>query len=424
MTEDLWLHDGLRAMADADIVLVCSLRGPGGGRFLYALLDGHRDAVCYPFKLNHVIRRDEFEGLSKQQLVALILGRERLFDTSQSGGDFAGLGQDGKQAVLVDRARFETALTALLDRHPLTFRNFLLAIAVAHNIAIGLKPAGSHFIFYAHELHVAVRYLRALGTARILAVHRHPVNLYASAVGYTRNWSLGHRWQKSAAVAGEPIAEAARRKKVLIPYRPGDFFINVYKSLEQCGTVDVVLLERLHADPEASMRLLAERLGLFWSPSLLEGTIHGLSWGGKGRARTGGFSHELHRTLRLDFVGRGGQRTLRFIAQNLHMRLGYQRTAARWTDVFGVDRTALTYYRDVLGLLREIALDPDLGVSWKDRLRLAGRNIWNAARFPLIRLTDFFAAAACDRRTSVDKLCVVNPFVPGITYFEAKDTIR
>jgi hypothetical protein len=424
MAHDQWLDDGLRAMDSAEIVLVCSLRGPGGGRFLYALLDAHPQTICYPFKLNHLVHPREFEGRSKRQLIDVVLGRKRLFDTSLNGADFASLGRDGQQALVVDRATFSDSLSALVDQRPLTFRNFVLAVAIAHNIAIGSRPAGSHFIFYAHELHVAVRYLRALGAARILAAHRHPINLYASAMRYTRNWSIGSRWQESAALAGEAAAVAARRKKVLIPYRPGDFFLNVYKSLAQCGAVDVVLLERLHAEPEASLRLLAERLGLSWSPTLLEGTIHGLSWGGKGGARTGGFSRELHRAVRTDFVGRGGQRTIRFIAQNLHTQLGYQRTRAQWTDVLGIDRSALAYYRDVLTLLREIALDRDLGVSWQDGLRLCGRNIWNAACFPLVRLSDFFVAAASDRKLSDDKLRVVNPFVPGIAYFDSKEILR
>ena len=421
MTEDLRLNEGIRAMERANIVLVCSLRGPGGGRFLYTLLDGHPDTVCYPFKVNHVIRCEEFDGLSRAQLVALIMRRKRLFDTSQNGADFAALGQDGERTVVVDRTRFEAALTALLDRRPLSFRNFLLAVAVAHNIATGLRPAGTHFIFYAHELHVAVRYRRALGTAGILAVHRHPVNLFASAVRYTRDWSLGNRWQTSAELAGEPVTEAVRRKKVLIPYRPGEFFLNVYESLAQCDTVDVMLLERLHAEPEASMRLLADSLGLSWSPTLLAGTVHGLSWGGKGQVRTGGFSPELHRAVRMAIVGRGGWQTIRFIGQNLHMRLGYQDAPGRWTDLFSVDRTAIAYYRDLLPLLYEIAFDRSLGVGANDRLRLCSRNIWNAARYPLIRLSDFFAAAAHDRKANVGKLRVVNPFIEGNRYFDMEE---
>ena len=421
MIGSVQLDDAVRAIERANIVLVCSMRGPAGGRFVYTLLDGHPEAVCYPFKINHVLGDDEVEGLSRPELVARIMRRKRLFDSASNGSDFEGLGPDGKQSIVVDRRTFEATLAALLERLPLTFRNLLLAIAVAHNTATGLRPTGSYFVFYAHELHVAVRYLRAIGTARILAVHRHPINLFASAMRHTRDWSLGNRWQRSAEQAGESVIEAVCRKKVLIPYRPGEFFLNVYRSLEKCDEIDVVLLESLHAEPEQSMRLLADRLGLSWSPTLLAGTIHGLSWGGKGQVKTGGFSPETHRHIRMSVVGQGGWHSIRFIGQNLHMRLGYQDTPARWTDLLSIDRTSIAYYRDLLKLLHEVAFDQSLGVGANDRLRLCGRNLLAAIRYPFVRLGDFALAAAYDRRARVGKLSVINPFVKGRRYFDLEE---
>lgn len=417
----LSVERALRSIERARLVLVSSLRGPAGGRFLYTLLDGHPQATCYPFKLSNVVSPEEFASRSREDLVSGLLAREMLFDTRRYGVDLGRLGGDGTGSIQVDRGRFREHLDLLLDRLPWSFRSYLLAVAAAHNLALGIQPSGDHFVFYAHELKLAVTYRDALGGGALLAIHRHPINLYASGVRYTRERSVGDRWRAFAERAGVDLAAAARSKKVVMPYRLGSLF-DFYGTLERCrGALGIVLLERLHAEPEASMRLVAEHLGLPWSDTLLEGTVHGLPWGGKGTARLSGFSADLHRAIQRDAVGRGGAAKIRFCTGRLHSHLGYQRRPAGWTAALGVDRVALSYYRDVWQVLREITSDRRPGLGLSDRLVVWRDNLGNAVRYPFQRIADAVTTAAADRRLATRQLAVINPFRPGIDYFDTSD---
>jgi hypothetical protein len=416
------IERALRSIERARIVLVSSLRGPAGGRFLYTLLDGHPDAHCYPFKLSNVVSPEDFAAGTRADLVARLLSRDMLFDTRRYGVDLGRLGARGEASIQIDRARFRESLELLLDRVPWSFRNYLLAIAAAHNLALGIHPEGDAFIFYAHELRLAVRHRESLGDATLLAIHRHPINLYASGVRYTRERSVGERWRAFAERAGVDLATAARDKKVVMPYRLGSLF-DFYRTLERAGgSLGVVLLERLHAEPEASMRLVADHLGLRWSDTLLHGTIHGLPWGGKGTARLSGFSPDLHRTVDHAAVGRGGAAKIGFCTGRLHSHLGYQRERSSWTGAFGVDRVALRYYRDVWQVLREIALDRSSGLGLSDRLAIWRDNLENAARYPFQRIADTMTTAAADRRLATENLAVINPFRPEVEYFDRPET--
>jgi hypothetical protein len=394
------------------VSFISHLCGSAGSFFFHTLFDGHPSVNRFMFDLNRApIVIDDFDARTPEQHVALLLeDNERLFDTASDPSPMNTLrflGETRDRGIVVDRVLFAHYLKVILNDVPWSLRTLVIALTVAHNLARGIRPRSNVFVFYTHDLAKTVQFVRGFGGGDILALCRHPVNIFESRC----------RRQFRAHVDLAEAAGSSWRDALNLPlYRPSQIFglEDFYRLLPSiAGRIGVVSIEELHASPQRSMERVAAYMGIPFSPVLLESTVDGLKWWGSHYTRLHGFSPSLHRDVKSDRVGRGDTAAVMRATLRLQRHLGYTSlTKIPVADALRARLPGRRYFADLEHLRRTT-----VGRGRGSDARCARFALERAAKYIVARTVHENAAlhrlAAHDARADFSKLAVINPVRPG-----------
>jgi hypothetical protein len=398
-----------KAFRDARIVLVCSLYGSTGSFFLHSLLDNHSSLYTFPFDIRRIpIFIEDFDAHSRaEHLRAVLEGNQRLYDTASERArtnSLRYLGDTRDGGLVIDRTRFRTYLTAMLEDVALTPRTFTLAVVMAYNFTRDVVPTTTTFALYVHDLFRAVRLWRPqLGKVDIVAACRHPLNVYASACRRRR-------------------FDAGDRGTLPAPYGLAHIegFMALPSLLREAGAdTSLVLIEELHARPRASLEALSAHLQIPFCASMLESTIGGLKWWGS-HQRVGtinGFAPDIHGTVELDAVGHRAERMVWRSTERFQRHTGYARVrpasmGRRRPDAWW-PRVPLRFYRDLLAAAASLLRG---ATSVRARLGIAVQTLRLGLRYAQAALAERGAAERMrleDQATDYGAVAVVNPLSPA-----------
>jgi len=326
------------------LFFVCGLYGSSGSFFLNTLFDGHPDIYTFPSDIRRIpIFVDDFEAhTAKEHISAVLDNNKRFFDTSAvklPNNTLQFLGENKDQGIAIDKNRFITYFTAILDNMgEFNIRNYTLAIVMAYNFTRNIFPSTNTFVLYTHDLLRTAYWKRQFGPCKIVTSCRHPLNVYASYCDRTKYESL-------------------IKNPLLLPYRLTKVwgFLDFYKVLSRFeDDIGLVLLEELSANPKQSMELVVQNMNINFCDSLLQSTIGGLKWWGS-HQRIGtinGFSKTLHRTVRVDFVGKNAEAAMLKCTGHFQRFIGYERRPKpTWREYFRsymFERIFFLYYKDLI----------------------------------------------------------------------------
>ncbi len=297
---------------------------------LHALIDGHPEVTTLPgvyFKgffgpgvwnsIRHsdpdeMIRRfiDLYEVLFDARHPKAVPGNPSKRNVGmgiQEG--FTNLGAEKDQALTLDRQAFrKNMLEMLAGRERLTQGDFFRLLHRAFERAQG-RPGDEPLIFYhIHNPvpHEFLNFLRYFPDTQIMMMAREPI-------GCCESWI-------SKDVTEELDYTALSTKLAHMPYhvsRPE------FSGRDAFG----IRLDDLKLKPEATMRALADRLGIDWSPSLLEPTMQGLAWWGDPGSKTFGLDPfdpaVLHRQIGTIF-GERDQQLMRSLYYPFRVLYGWE----------------------------------------------------------------------------------------------------
>lgn len=331
------------------IFFTCSLFGSGGAAFFHSLLDNHPQLYTIPFDIHRIpITYRSFETLSRQEHLALLLeNNDRFFNPSEDtnkNNTLNKLGENRNETVKIDRLEFKNYLETILDTTPFNCRNFYLAVMLAYNLARGRLPESNTFVTNAHDFPQAYRLRKEMGDVGIIAMARHPLNLYKSFCRRKFNERLDdERKQKN--------------DNFLEYYQPSNTpFLKQFQELfaEPGEKLGVVHIEELHANPEESMRGVAEYMGIRFEPTLLQSTFGGLKWWGSHYTRLYGFSRDLHRIVDRRSTGVNDAFAIFKATAKLQRHLGYSRRGelSFWENIRS-GLPGIRYYADRTKLLKK-----------------------------------------------------------------------
>ncbi len=253
--EDLRRYD-VQAM---DSVLAILMWGRSGSLLLSSYLDGHDDVLMLPESRGQNLYPffERYPSLSLGDKLLAYAAFEpdypRFFD-----GDFA-----------ISSANYYAAVQAILEVYgnwPPEFlksrRAFIIFVHIAYNLALGRRPASSHpLIVYAQHAcddAVAARLVEDFPRAKFVHTVRDPISSCDGVFHHHLEFVEKH---------------------IVLAYSALALLVN--KDRPHFGMESrtrTIRFEDLHSDTAATMRELADWLGLPYQATLLESTFNGVPW--------------------------------------------------------------------------------------------------------------------------------------------------
>ena len=244
-------------LEDHRIFLVSSLPNHSGGMFLCSLLDEHPQLYTHPYSIHNYIPWKDFETYTLEDHVTRMLDNPILC----------------KMFEVADQTVFCEGLRQIFSRFELNVKNLALAYFTAYHFARKAIPTSHTFVFHTHDWYKTMQYQREFGEGQVIAICRHPANLYA---GYCKKYKRSYQG----------------RQLPLPRYQFSTFFREFHQFCTKYHEkMSLVLIEELHGHPEESMKRLCDCMGIDFSESLLKSTQAGVVWNYVGGAgAVSGFS--------------------------------------------------------------------------------------------------------------------------------------
>jgi hypothetical protein len=299
----------LTIIKEKEIFLITSLFGSSNGSaFLNTLFDGHPDIYTFPHPIQTYINLEHFWDIDQSSHLDHILADEIFFNTSlgnnkNRGDGFHMLGEYKDEGFTVDRELFKSYLNNIILLLEWNEQNYILAVVVAFNWARGVIPNSSRFVLYVHDTSTTKYFERIFDQFKTVAICRHPLNVFVSLCKQSKQKALD-------------------RDRLLgsISYA---FIGHFYDFLILRSNVGVVLLEELHANPDDSMRKIADYMGINFHESLLQSTAGGLKWWGIRVSILNGFLETLHKEVKTGYSGRNIESAIYNATRNFQEFIGY-----------------------------------------------------------------------------------------------------
>jgi hypothetical protein len=260
--EALWTH--------ADKLDWCALvtTGRTGTDFFQSLLDSHPEIFVFNGKLYfHDFWKSAVTVTAGEPLVAADIVDEFIgatikdlksrYDVFERKNE---LGENRDQSIDVDLALFRAHMLRLLDRRPVTSRNFLLAVYIAYALCMGEDVMQKKVFFHhQHRINRLRSFIADFPGSKIICMTRDPRANYVSGVEHWRRY--------------DPAADNLAYPQYILS-RAVDEAAELHDyPLE---TVRMLRLEDL-GDP-ATLHAVAAWLGVAYDPCLTRSTWAGLRW--------------------------------------------------------------------------------------------------------------------------------------------------
>jgi len=363
------------------IFIVTSLPNHSGGKFLCSLLDEHPQLYTLPFSLHTFVPFTNFEDYTLEQHIDRVASSKEM----------------GKIFELVNKQRFCEALRQIFNQYEFNLKNFALACFTAYYFEKKIVPKFNTFVFHTHDWVKTMVYKQHFWDCTVIAICRHPVNLYG---GYCK--------KRKRAYLG--------KKQPLTVYTLTDFF-NIFHdfSTDYHDPMGLVLIEELHAHPERSLRLLANYLEIQYHENMLQSTECGKKWvyvGGSGKVK--GFS-EQHRKVDIEFLGKNLEASIFKCTRYFQSFAGYEKNLTlSKKDLlrsFLYDKSFFFYYKDLLQTLTEY-LTTEQSIRNKV-LTIIKHFIRQSGYFPFLKLKELFLTtsyiARRDASSDFSHVHIINP---------------
>ena len=243
--------------------------GRTGSDFLQSLLDSHPQIAT--FNGHFAIYSEFFEHA---QTFSIADGR-----SADAADEFIGqyiyklvsrydvqeakdaLGEQSDESVTIDTAEFKAHLVGLMGEHPLTSRDFLLAIYGAYNLCLGQEIKNLKIIFHHPHLDYEFRlFLKDFPTTRVVFSTRDPRANFCSIVENFRHYYPSHDNQAHLYTSLKMILEDS--------------------SLAEELRLDYISIRLEDIPREDVVREFARWLGVDFRDSMLRSTWAGLDWHG------------------------------------------------------------------------------------------------------------------------------------------------
>ena len=404
--KDIWE----KILVGHEIFFFGNFWGSSGVGLFNSLVDNHPQLYTLPFPLYQTpLNGEDFDSFDKSEHLRILRESSPVFfNTSldkNPNSSLNKLGQSRDQWIEIDKDDFNAYLDLFLESVPFTYKNYLLAVTAAYNLALGRRPETAKFCFSVHDLRRAVELKKLVPGCRIIGMARHPLNTYKS---YCRR-------------CVNVLADERRDKKQnnhLEYFLPCDTplfkdFFDLIADFD--GQVGCVVLEELHANPRDSMRNIAEYMGIDFDESLLQTTAGGELWCGSHYTRVSGFSKDLHRVVDSKYVGLSD--ALALLRTTLHYQryLGYtMRSNVRLAERIISRLLAKRYYLERIKLFFS-------GIRKNGLVGAMGRHLLSTTRdlyhYSRIRLGSenhvIYGLEARDRKMDYSKIKILNPLTRG-----------
>jgi Sulfotransferase family len=267
---DLLQHYDVPGMETA--VAIC-FWGRSGSLLLASYLDGHDDIVILPMLTSESIYLcfHEYQFLSVwEKLLAYPEYSE--FRKSSEGvffkGDFAIAAADYYAAVHALFAVYGDRPAAWLDSR----MRFFQLVHVAYAVATGRRSgSGRPLMIYAQHCtddEVAARFVEDFPSARFIHTIRDPISSFDS--WFDRVSELRTRGCRPSGLAPHYLSPGLDSVRDLLTWD------RAHRGME--ARTRAIRFEDLHLAPEATMRRLADWLGIPYLPCLVESTWNGTPW--------------------------------------------------------------------------------------------------------------------------------------------------
>lgn len=265
------MDNGAKIDADSQVVILGLPKS--GTSLLMTLLDSHEELIVFPVETRFFKLSEKFYEQNKtpEQVLYFILNESGLATFNDSAEKFKRESNNQKKDYLdaVDSQEFEKQLLQQLEQqqYPLSPPALFDVCAAAYANTKGIDASDiRHLVektpgneFFLHLIR------ETFPNAKCIHVMRHPLDNMASFFGYQDGKNMPRRY---------------------------GFFIEVLRSTTIClqnkhkENYYTIQYEKLASHSEATMRQLAEYLGIAFTSSLLEPTIAGgVPW--KGNSSTG-----------------------------------------------------------------------------------------------------------------------------------------
>ena len=331
-------------------MLALVVTGRAGTKILQSFLDGHAGILMVPayplmYLYPHWDTWSETYGpdFSWERAIDLFCEKHASVLDSRKVPGLSGLerlGPEQDQHIEVDEGRFRAALAAMLDGLPVRRRTFLLAVHYAYAIAKGWDLESKTVLLY--HIHDPT-FLKGL-------VEDFP-DLEVWTMLRETKASLASVLRGDGIVDGEKLNPTDSMRNVGRNFRIGTKLH--FDALDRMGTyvsrdqVRAMSHEGLHRDLEGLVTAVCRKLGLEFSPSLLQSTFDGKLWWGDVTNKTpvngpdpaATTPNRWKRTL-----GKLDGYVIEGVASDFYRTYGYERTSYR-------DDTALNKLLLVLAVL-------------------------------------------------------------------------
>lgn len=324
--------------------------GRSGSTFVQSLLDDHPQLIATP----NFYARAYYEIWAKKLCALAAPARVEAFLTAfqqwwdpayvDAAANVHRLGPERDRIATVDRAVLERYLHAWARARPLDRRGLFVAAHLAYALARGQRLAERdlRIVFPVHgePRGVAAQMLEDFADVKFIHTVRAPgANLRATARSLRVN-GLDARGAAGAGAAAILLHRASGRSgRAVTTFAERPYF----RWLAAADRARLLQLEDLHAAPEATMRGLANWLGITWDPCLLDSTWNGLLWWNRAEsaASDGAASgFDAHRSA----IGGGG--ALDQLLATLGENIGYPRPA-RATPAWRIPWLAFVASREI-----------------------------------------------------------------------------
>ncbi|GEM_PF-993544 len=254
--------------------------GRSGTHLLKSLLDGHPQVIVtmlsgpelfklWQTQVGMADGRPDLEALVEAIFAAFPgeFNEGRVLEEPRMNGMCA-LGEERDQLFTIDRVRFRQEWLEIVETaEELDLKLFYQSVHLAAFVALGgsYKPeAGELPLIVEGGIHFGTnvadteRLLALFPWTRLLYMARNPVIAFGSALNYQ--------------------LKAGQATLYNLCFQLQSLFHGVPAKPEWAEQTYVVRLDDVHAQPEATLRLLCAYLGMRWEDSLLRSTFGGMKW--------------------------------------------------------------------------------------------------------------------------------------------------
>ena len=253
-------------MQNNRVILITSLPNHSGGKFLCTLLDGHSSLYVLPFSLHNSFPVECFSESDLSNNIDWMVYESReiykIFD-------------------VIDEQKYRQIMAQIFLKHELTYKNYVVASYYAYFYCSGRLPDESVFVFFGHDYKRTVDFIKLFPDSLVVAMHRHPVNLYASYCAKIKRRYL-------------------QMNRIIPPYLMSDYFSSFMDFYAKKADVGLFSLEELHANPEVSLRLLSDYMDIQFEQCMMKSTMLGVEWDYNNKSGFG----DLHKSINIRY-GKG-----------------------------------------------------------------------------------------------------------------------